>query len=112
MIISNIKFNYTVGKNLKYLRKENKWSQTKVGEKLGVTFQQIQKYEKGTNGLSGYRLYQFLDIFNISFKDLTDDNFITKRKAFDEVKSMNNGMVKHKDFMNTYTEILNDENNS
>lgn len=33
-------------------------SQEKLGEALGITFQQIQKYEKGTNRISASRLQQ------------------------------------------------------
>ena len=33
-------------------------SQEKLGEKLGLTFQQVQKYEKGTNRIGASRLYQ------------------------------------------------------
>ena len=36
-----------------------------MGNKLGVTFQQIQKYEKGTNRVSGGRLKQVADIFEL-----------------------------------------------
>ena len=40
-------------------------SQTKLGEGIGVTFQQVQKYEKGTNRISASKLYaicQFLHV--------------------------------------------------
>ena len=33
------------------------WSQAALGEKLGVSFQQIQKYESGTNRVSASRLF-------------------------------------------------------
>ena len=33
-------------------------SQSKLGEALNVTFQQVQKYEKGVNRISASRLYQ------------------------------------------------------
>ncbi len=40
-------------------------SQTALGEILGVTFQQIQKYEKGTNRVSAGRLHQISQIFGV-----------------------------------------------
>jgi len=40
-------------------------SQTELGNKLGVTFQQIQKYEKGSNRVSAGRLKQIADILEI-----------------------------------------------
>jgi transcriptional regulator with XRE-family HTH domain len=51
-----------VGARLRTGRLMRKMSQEKLGEKLGITFQQIQKYEKGTNRIGGSRL---VDICNV-----------------------------------------------
>jgi transcriptional regulator with XRE-family HTH domain len=40
-------------------------SQTKLGEAVGLTFQQIHKYEKGTNRIGGSRLQQFAHILHV-----------------------------------------------
>ena len=48
--------NKIVGQNIKYLRKLHYLNQTKVGNAIGVTFQQVQKYEKGLNGCSAFRI--------------------------------------------------------
>lgn len=40
-------------------------SQEKLGDDVGLTFQQIQKYEKGTNRISASRLQQFARILNV-----------------------------------------------
>ena len=40
-------------------------SQEKLGEALGLTFQQIQKYEKGTNRVSCSRLYEISRILDV-----------------------------------------------
>jgi transcriptional regulator with XRE-family HTH domain len=40
-------------------------SQTAVGDHLGVTFQQIQKYEKGVNRLSGARLVAVTNLLHV-----------------------------------------------
>ena len=40
-------------------------SQEKLGEALGITFQQIQKYEKGTNRISVSRLHQIAGILGV-----------------------------------------------
>ena len=39
----------TVGQNIRFYRLAARLSQTALGDKIGVTFQQVQKYEKGTN---------------------------------------------------------------
>jgi transcriptional regulator with XRE-family HTH domain len=40
-------------------------SQEKLGEKLGITFQQIQKYEKGTNRIGASRLQQIASVLSV-----------------------------------------------
>jgi len=40
-------------------------SQEKMGEMLGLTFQQVQKYEKGVNRIGAGRLYQIADILGV-----------------------------------------------
>jgi len=54
-----------VGKCLKILRRENNLSQTELGNHVQVTFQQIQKYEKGVNRISVSRLWKFCQLFNV-----------------------------------------------
>jgi transcriptional regulator with XRE-family HTH domain len=45
-----------IGDRIRTLRMLRKMSQTDLGTALGVTFQQVQKYEKGVNRVSGSRL--------------------------------------------------------
>lgn len=47
-----------VGRRMRLRRKQLGLSQEKLGAKVGVTFQQIQKYEKGTNRVGASRLLQ------------------------------------------------------
>jgi len=51
-------FNSHLGKKLRMRRLSLGLTQTKVAQAINVTFQQIQKYEKGTNGVSSSRLLQ------------------------------------------------------
>lgn len=46
-----------VGQRLRSFRQEAWLTQTQLGEAIGVSFQQIQKYEKGTNRISSSRLW-------------------------------------------------------
>lgn len=48
-------------------------SQTEVGESLGLTFQQIQKYEKGTNRIGAGRLFEIAALFNVPVQVLFPD---------------------------------------
>jgi len=48
-------------------------SQEKLGERVGLTFQQIQKYEKGVNRIGASRLYQFSDILEVPIQFFFED---------------------------------------
>jgi transcriptional regulator with XRE-family HTH domain len=41
-------------------------SQTKLGKAVGITFQQVQKYEKGTNRVSASRLQQIANVLEVT----------------------------------------------
>jgi transcriptional regulator with XRE-family HTH domain len=47
-----------VGARIKLLRLQRAWSQTALGARVGLTFQQIQKYENGSNRVSVSRLFE------------------------------------------------------
>ena len=74
-------FNMYLGKKLRLRRLSLGLTQTKVAQAINVTFQQIQKYEKGTNGVSSNRLMQLSQFLKVpiiyffedfeDFKDLT-----------------------------------------
>ena len=59
-------FNIQIGKKVKARREELKLTQTKLAKSCGVTFQQIQKYEKGINGLTAFRLKQIANRLKVS----------------------------------------------
>ena len=48
-------------------------SQEKLGEQLGLSFQQIQKYEKGMNRIGASRLYELSRILNVPVQFFYDD---------------------------------------
>ena len=54
-----------VGNRVRLRRMLVGMSQEKLGEMLGLTFQQIQKYEKGTNRIGSGRLYQIANILSV-----------------------------------------------
>tara|TARA_E500000331_G_scaffold145820_1_gene141911 strand:- start:52 stop:420 length:369 start_codon:yes stop_codon:yes gene_type:complete len=79
-------FNIHLGKKLRIRRLSLGLTQTKVAQAINVTFQQIQKYEKGTNGVSSNRLMQLAQFLKVpiiyffedfrDFKDLSSNNEI------------------------------------
>ena len=58
-------FNVHLGKKLRMRRLSLGLTQTKVAQAINVTFQQIQKYEKGTNGVSSNRLLQLSQFLKV-----------------------------------------------
>ncbi|MCZ4297280.1 helix-turn-helix domain-containing protein [Henriciella marina] len=54
-----------VGQRIRWRRKELKWTQEQLSEKLGLTFQQVQKYEKGVNRISAGRLYELACVLDV-----------------------------------------------
>ncbi len=48
-------------------------SQTELGRRVGLTFQQIQKYEHGANGIAASRLWQLADVLDVPVSFFFDD---------------------------------------
>ena len=76
-----------VGERLRMARMFKNVSQTDLGDHLGITFQQVQKYENGSNRLSSSKLYesaQYLGVpISFFFEGIEVD---TKRKSRDDEK--------------------------
>ena len=58
-------FNRHLGSKLRMRRLAMGLTQTKVAQAINVTFQQIQKYEKGTNGISSLRIMQLANFLQV-----------------------------------------------
>jgi len=97
-----------VGSKLRFRRMEVALSQNILGKKTGITFQQIQKYEKGINRIGASRLYDFAQILKVSInyffegyndilnetlndntKDFNDKEVFNLIKAFSKIKDPN-----------------------
>ena len=87
-------FNIHLGKNLRMRRLSLGLTQTKVAQAINVTFQQIQKYEKGTNGVSSSRIMQLIKFLKVpityyfyeDYKDYIKDidkNNLENKRLFD-----------------------------
>lgn len=57
--------NAKIGEKIRTLRHMNGMNQTDLGKKIGVTFQQIQKYEKGYNKIVASKLYDLACKMNV-----------------------------------------------
>ncbi|MFB9372687.1 helix-turn-helix domain-containing protein [Algimonas porphyrae] len=65
-----------VGARVRLRRQVMKMSQEKLGDQLGVTFQQVQKYERGTNRVGASRLWRLSQVLEVPvsyfFEGMTD----------------------------------------
>ena len=66
-------FNKHLGTKLRMRRLALGLTQTKVAQAINVTFQQIQKYEKGTNGVSSIRLLQLSNYLKVPIDYFFED---------------------------------------
>ena len=78
-------FNIHLGKKLRMRRLSLGLTQTKVAQAINVTFQQIQKYEKGTNGVSSNRLMQLAQFLKVPIIYFFEDY-----KEFKDINSLDN----------------------
>lgn len=76
--------NILIGLRLKYYRRLKGFSQALLAEKLDISFQQVQKYEKGVNRISASTLYEISRILKVRIEDffvdlepLTENSLIT-----------------------------------
>ena len=76
-----------VGFRLRLARASRKLSQTDLAKASGITFQQVQKYEKGTNRVSASRLFEFATLLGVEisyFFDGVDENARARIQPADE----------------------------
>jgi transcriptional regulator with XRE-family HTH domain len=62
-----------VGNRVRMQRMLVGMSQEKLGEHLGLTFQQVQKYEKGSNRVSASKLYQMAQVLGVPVQFFYED---------------------------------------
>ena len=81
-----------VGSRVRLRRTMLGMSQEKLGEHLGITFQQIQKYEKGANRIGASRLQEIATVLNTPISFFFDDAPSSGRmegNGFSETESAN-----------------------
>ena len=77
-----------VGGRIRLRRMMNGLSQEKLGDQMGLTFQQIQKYEKGINRVGASRLFRLASVLEVPvsyfFDDLETDEVNVPQSGFAE----------------------------
>ena len=102
-------FNNHLGNKLKMRRLALGLTQTKVAKAINVTFQQIQKYEKGINGVSSTRLLQLSNYLkvpiNYFFEDFIEYSGVQDKTTEGYISLNYNFLVK------IYSELSSDQKN-
>jgi len=62
-----------LGERIRRRRRELQLSQSALGARLGITFQQVQKYENGTNRVSATTLIKLADALSMSVTELLQE---------------------------------------
>ncbi|MCL4134975.1 UNVERIFIED_CONTAM: hypothetical protein GTU68_006850 [Idotea baltica] len=72
-----------VGQRVRWRRRELKLTQEKLGELLSLTFQQVQKYEKGVNRVSAGRLYEIASVLGVPITYFYEgaEDFVEREQA-------------------------------
>src|ERR1700742_720728 len=78
----------TVGQRIRHWRQLRKMSQAELGKALGVTFQQIQKYENGKNRVGASRLHLVATALNVPIGELFDGATATSSSRSRATKSL------------------------
>ena len=100
-------FNRHLGSKLKLRRLALGLTQTKVAKAINVTFQQIQKYEKGTNGVSSLRLLQLSNYLKVPINYFFED---FSEYLINLEKSQQGHMTVNYNFLvKLYSELSNDQ---
>src|SRR5476651_607399 len=76
-----------LGKRIRLRRVEQHNSQSELADKLGVSFQQVQKYEKGVNRVGASRLQQIATALDVPVTFFYDDDGMGNARAMASVRS-------------------------
>jgi transcriptional regulator with XRE-family HTH domain len=77
-----------VGKRLRALREQAGMSQTALGERSGITFQQVQKYENGVNRVSIGRLIEFCEVLGTPASQILEGLSSTRQPKADPLQPL------------------------
>ena len=88
-------FNQAIGNKIKDARLKAKLTQTKLARHCDITFQQVQKYEKGVNGCSAFRLNQISKKLKVPINKVAIElnKTIVNKKSLSTIKIKKNDKI-------------------
>lgn len=79
----DLKIDIVIGANLRRIRRAKNLSQEELAQEIGVSFQQIQKYEQGKSRICCSTAYTLSKLLKVSltqfFKDIPDNHRLNKK---------------------------------
>ena len=102
-------FNKHLGNMLKMRRLALGLTQTKVAKAINVTFQQIQKYEKGINGVSSMRLLQLSNYLKVPISYFFETFTEYLNKSNKDKDAVENISVNYNFLLNVYAELTQEQ---
>ena len=96
----SLELNQHLGRQLRARRSSLGLTQTQVARAINVTFQQIQKYEKGTNGVSSSRLLQLANFLKVPIK-----YFFEEFKDFQNLDLQTKNEISLETFLSKLSEV-------
>lgn len=103
-----------VGKRIKEIRTVRGMTQSNVAEHLGISFQQLQKYETGANRVSASRMFELSKLLNITpaffFEGLEGQNYDTMPPMDIETARIASALssIKNKKLKNRINTLINE----
>ncbi|HEX2135040.1 MAG TPA: helix-turn-helix transcriptional regulator [Microvirga sp.] len=92
---------HRVATRIRLRRQVIKMSQAQLGTRIGVTFQQIQKYEQGRNRVGAGRLLQIAEALNVPVSYFFED--VASSRTFDRESNFPGGILDQKDIVELLT---------
>ena len=76
-----------LGQRIRRRRQETRWTQASLAEEIGISFQQLQKYERGTNRVSVARLIEIADVLEAPLSYFLNNLDSDKLDSYEERKA-------------------------
>ncbi len=99
-------FDGIIGMNIRYQRRRFGLSQKQLAQYLGVSFQQVQKYERGVNQLSAFKLRQLARMFNCTMdrlcESVPDDRCLSLNESLENTFHFDSLLMDYRNIRNSH----------
>lgn len=99
-------FNIILGKKIREIRRSQEISLNKLAEQMCVSYQQLQKYETGTNRISAEKLYEVAQFLGVAPAQFFPDSPIPPAPAENSVIAENFARIKNQQTKQILSEII------